>query len=189
MSAVYTILLFIAGAALIAIVLGLLCMKGKPATDRRVDAEDWDNPFFLVTLVGLAVLAVSSAIAVIMYLWEIDPAHIAAPTLAGLLLVIVAKKVRQVFGLTLASWWSKLVPAPAAVPVKKPWLSKTIALNGLVALGLLAENKLSFLQGVLPPTKYQVVAFILPIANMILRAYTTQGLSLKTLMSSDEANQ
>jgi hypothetical protein len=116
----------------------------------------------------------------LMLIWDHDPTHIAAPGLAVLLFVLVETWVRRVFGASLLGWWRKLVPAPVAAPPKKPWLSKTIVVNALVAALLLAEDKLGFLQGLLPASKYQIVAFTLPIVNMLLRVYTTQGLSLKT---------
>lgn len=72
---------------------------------------------------------------------------------------------------------------------KKPWLSKTILLNSLVAALLLAEAKVSSLQGFLPDSKYQIVAFALPILNMLLRVYTSQGLSFRPAMPRGEADQ
>lgn len=75
-----------------------------------------------------------------------------------------------------------VVPGDPAAPSKKPWLSKTILLNALVAALLLAEANISGLQGFLPAAKYEVVAFLLPIVNMLLRVYTSQGLSFKPVM-------
>lgn len=96
----------------------------------------------------------------------------------------------------LAAWltvaWEKFRVKAALQPVapsKKPWLSKTILINAVVAAGLLAEANVSSLQGFLPATKYQIVAFVLPIVNMLLRAYTTKGLSFKPALPQDGATQ
>lgn len=78
-----------------------------------------------------------------------------------------------------------LANSACAATIKHPWFSKTLWLNGLVAVGLLAEENIEKLQGILPQNKYAWIAFGLPIANMILRAYTTQGLSFKPQMPQD----
>lgn len=79
-----------------------------------------------------------------------------------------------------------LLPPASA---KKPWFSKTIAFNAAIAAGLLAEANISSLQGVLPAAKYQIAAFALPIVNMLLRAYTSRGLSFKPAMPQAEVSQ
>lgn len=72
------------------------------------------------------------------------------------------------------------IPSGNVVPsVKSLWLSKTFLFNTTMALLLLAESNVSGLQGLLPPSKYQILAFVLPMVNLVLRFYTTQGISLK----------
>ena len=72
---------------------------------------------------------------------------------------------------------------------KKPWWSKTLLLNSLIAALLLAEANVKSLQGILPDSKYEIVAFSLPIINMLLRVYTSQGISFKPQMPLGEADQ
>jgi hypothetical protein len=189
MPAHYTILLIIGVAALIGLIVSLLGLLGLVPIGRPIGAEDYDHPDLTWFLISCFVLAADGAVAAVALLWQHDPSHIAATGLAVLLLIVVGRWIWRVFGSSLASSWSKLAPRPAAVPTKKPWVSKTIVLNALVAGGLVAEAKLSFLQGVLPASKYQIVAFVLPIVNVLLRAYTNQGLSLKAILPSTESSQ
>jgi len=69
---------------------------------------------------------------------------------------------------------------------KSPFLSKTLWLNVIVAAGLRAEANIALLQGILPADKYAWAAFGLPIANMLLRAVTSSGLSFKPTMPQGE---
>lgn len=79
----------------------------------------------------------------------------------------------------------QLTSYPACDTAKRPWMSKTIWLNAIVAAGLLAEANIETLKGLLPDNKYALVAFGLPILNMLLRAYTSRGLSFKPQMPED----
>lgn len=191
----YNIIFLVGALALIGIIVSVLGMVGMVPLGRAVGPEDYDNHFFQWFLASIAVLVLDVVMAVLVLVWDYDPSHVAAPALGVLCLAVLIKWAHKVYGLplssTLASCWSKLLPksAAAAAPVKKPWMSKTILVNTLVALLLLAEDKLSFLQGVLPASKYQIAAFALPVVNMLLRVYTTQGLSLKAFQPRCEASQ
>lgn len=185
----YQIILAIGLAALIAITFCFLGGMGILPKTHPAGAEEWDSPYLTGFLLGLIVLALDAVAALLAVIWDYDPSHLVAPGLALLAIVVAEMKFQRVFGTSLFSWWRKLVPVPVATPPKKPWLSKTIVLNAIVAVGLLAEAKLPFLQGLLPASKYQVIAFILPFVNMVLRAYTTQGLSLGASAQSTEPGQ
>jgi hypothetical protein len=78
---------------------------------------------------------------------------------------------------------------PACATTKSPWASKTLWLNAAVAIGLLAEANIEMLKGVLPDNKYALIAFGLPIANMLLRWYTSKGLSFKPQMPVETQEQ
>ena len=66
------------------------------------------------------------------------------------------------------------------LPCLKPWWhSKTVWLNAIVASCLVAETNVASLQGLLPDNTYKIVAFALPIVNIWLRGFATQGLSFK----------
>lgn len=82
------------------------------------------------------------------------------------------------------------IPNGNVVPtVKSVWLSKTFLFNTAVGLLLLAEENVSGLQGLLPPSKYQILAFTLPMVNLVLRFYTKQGVSFKPPAPSAEVTQ
>lgn len=63
------------------------------------------------------------------------------------------------------------------LPVKAWWKSRTLWLNALVLIATVVEEKLNFLQPVLPVNVYAVVAFCLPVANALLRIVTVERLS------------
>lgn len=63
-----------------------------------------------------------------------------------------------------------------SLPIKRWWKSRTLWLNALVLIASVAEEKLNFLQPVLPVNVYAVVAFTLPVANALLRIVTVQRL-------------
>lgn len=66
-------------------------------------------------------------------------------------------------------------------PNNKPWWqSKTMQINLLASALLLVEANLGVLQTVLPVNVYAVAAFVLPIVNLVLRAVTTNGISLRS---------
>lgn len=82
------------------------------------------------------------------------------------------------------------IPNELVVPsVKSAWLSKTFLFNTTVGLLLLAEDNVSGLQGLLPPSKYQIVAFALPMVNLVLRYYTNQGVTFKRATPAPEVTQ
>lgn len=65
---------------------------------------------------------------------------------------------------------------------QKPWWrSKTMRVNLIVTALLLAEANLQLVQPIVPVNLYAVAAFGLPIINMLLRAITTSGISLRSL--------
>lgn len=66
-----------------------------------------------------------------------------------------------------------------AQPQRKPWWrSRTLWLNALVLALAAAEQQVGVLQGLLPVSTYQLVAFGLPVLNAVLRLITTQGIKL-----------
>lgn len=73
--------------------------------------------------------------------------------------------------------------------MKHWWLSKTIWVNGVIATLLLAEANIASLQGLLPDWAHKSLMFGLPIVNLWLRAFTSQGLSFKPQMPKGEADQ
>jgi hypothetical protein len=179
MSVFHTIMLVVGLLALIGFIVCVLGLAGVLPYGRAASKDGWDSPYLCAMLVSSVVFALAVVLDGLVFVWEHDPTHIAAPGLATLFLLLIEMWARRVLDASLLGWWRKLVPAPVAAPPKKPWLSKTILVNALVTGLLIAENKLGFLQGVLPASKYQIVAFTLPIVNMLLRVYTTQGVSLK----------
>jgi hypothetical protein len=148
----------------------LMLATNTPA--ERVGAEGFDDPAFKAFIISVGVVVLDVAVWLLTLLWNLTIFPHAE--LIGFFLVgLVA---------WLAVAWEKFRVKPAQKPLapsKKPWLSKTIVLNAMVAAGLLAEANIAGLQGVLPASKYQIVAFVLPIVNMLLRAYTSQGVSFK----------
>lgn len=60
---------------------------------------------------------------------------------------------------------------------KKWWKSKTIWLNALVAILAAAADSITLLQPILPENFFPIVAFGLPLVNVLLRVITTQGVS------------
>lgn len=70
---------------------------------------------------------------------------------------------------------------------QKPWWqSKTIWINLVIASLLLAEANIESLQGLLPEWLQKSLVFALPIINVWLRVFTTQGLSFKPQMPQGE---
>lgn len=65
--------------------------------------------------------------------------------------------------------------------MKHWWQSKTLWLNGLVAMLLLAEKNITALQGTLPDHVVRELIFFLPIINMWLRLVTKDALSITPL--------
>lgn len=187
MTILHTSMLVVAALALIGIIFSFLGMTGIIG-GRVAGAEDYDNPHIFYFCISLAVLVVDAALFGVLFLWDMDPSHITAIAVGGLLLSITATFLHRL-GFTPASWWTKLV-APAGAPATKPWwMSKTMLINSAIAGLLLAEANITSLQGVLPASKYQLVAFGLPIINMLLRAYTSKGLSLKSNVPPAGASQ
>lgn len=89
-----------------------------------------------------------------------------------------------------AAWRSARAYASCAAcrPVKTMWLSKTLFFNSVIVAMLYAEANISKLQGILPGNKYEIVAFVLPLVNLMLRFYTKQGVVAKT-PGADEVDQ
>lgn len=202
-SHIVIIMLAVGLVALTGVILSFLGMAGVLPGSRPAGGEAWDNPYLFGFIASIAVLAVDIVLAGLAFVWAHDPTHIAAPGLAALLLVVVDKWLRRVYGTSLLGRW-RAPAAPAvggpfdlethwldrvegeightltAIETHKPWwLSKTLLVNALVGGLLLAESNISSLQGLLPANTYQIAAFALPIVNMMLRVYTTKGLSLK----------
>lgn len=64
-------------------------------------------------------------------------------------------------------------------PASKPWWrSRTLWLNALVLMAAAAETRLQLLQPLLPLNVYSLVAFGLPLLNVLLRLVTQQPLSI-----------
>lgn len=61
---------------------------------------------------------------------------------------------------------------------KKWWKSKTLRFNLFVVVLAAAESQLHLIQPLLPVNFYQVLAFVVPIANKALRFLTTEGVKL-----------
>ena len=85
---------------------------------------------------------------------------------------------------------------PSGVPMidvqvraaSKPWWhSRTLWLNALVLLAAAAETQLQVLQPLLPVNVYSLVAFGLPLLNVLLRVVTQQPLSLGAQAPADAA--
>lgn len=74
------------------------------------------------------------------------------------------------------------VPTVQVQPAAKPWWhSRTLWLNAL-ALGLAAaEDRLGLLKGVLPVSVFELIAFGLPVVNVVLRALTRTAIALQAL--------
>lgn len=63
-------------------------------------------------------------------------------------------------------------------PAAKPWWrSRTLWLNALALALAAAEERLGLLQGVLPASTFQAVAFALPVLNMVLRLVTSTAVT------------
>ena len=73
--------------------------------------------------------------------------------------------------------------------MKHWWQSKTIWINGCIATLLLAEANIAALQGLLPEWAHKSLMFGLPVVNLWLRVFTSQGLSFKPQMPQGEAGQ
>lgn len=64
-------------------------------------------------------------------------------------------------------------------PASKPWWrSRTLWVNALVLLAAAAETQLQLLQPLLPVNIFALVAFGLPLVNVLLRTVTQQALTL-----------
>lgn len=62
----------------------------------------------------------------------------------------------------------------------KPWYrSKTVLLNAAALVLAIAEVNLGVLQPLLPVNVYALLAFLLPIANGLLRMVTNQPVALR----------
>ena len=184
MNILSTIILVVAICAVIGIIVSAFGIAGYgPARSAHGAPFNLEPVVWLA--VSLAVLVVDGLVWALATLWT-DPAYRPIALILGLGFVLLGAAAAWRVGLARSLWRAVLQLAPRrAGEVKKPWLSKTIALNALVGIGLLAEANVASLQGLLPPSKYQIVAFTLPILNMLLRAYTTKGLSLKQAAPQD----
>ncbi|ANQ83680.1 hypothetical protein dqs_0604 [Azoarcus olearius] len=69
-------------------------------------------------------------------------------------------------------------PTPALDDCKCWWKSRTLQLNALAAALIAAEAAFGILQPMLPVNFYRAMAFVLPIANAVLRVMTTQAVRL-----------
>lgn len=73
------------------------------------------------------------------------------------------------------------VPTITVLPPAKPWWhSKTLWANVIVLALTAAETQLQMLQPLLPVNVYALVAFGLPVLNLVLRTVTQQRLALRT---------
>lgn len=71
------------------------------------------------------------------------------------------------------------LPTQAARAARKPaWRSKTLWFNTVCTVLAAVEASLGLLQPLLPVNVYAVIAFTLAVGNPVLRAFTSQGLSL-----------
>lgn len=176
--------------AIIGIVVSVMMMSNL-IPGSRIGAEDYDNPAFKAFVVSLAVLVADVAVGLGVFLWHQDVPRVLSMSVYGFIVVTGVLVMPGVRPWLRSAWQNVRGSARAATlaEVKKPWLSKTIVINALVAALLLADANISGLQGFLPASKYQIVAFLLPIVNMLLRAYTTKGLSFKPAIPQDGAVQ
>lgn len=71
------------------------------------------------------------------------------------------------------------------LPAVKPWYaSRTLWLNAIV-LGLAAaEARLGLLKDVLPISLFQLLAFALPVVNLVLRTVTSTAITAQPLPPS-----
>lgn len=68
----------------------------------------------------------------------------------------------------------------------KPWYkSKTIWLNAAAAALVVVETNFHLLQGSVPPVIYVAAVGTLAFANVLLRAVTTTGITLKGAANAD----
>jgi hypothetical protein len=67
---------------------------------------------------------------------------------------------------------------PVAAPSKPWWKSRTLWVNAVVLLAAAAESQLQVLQPLLPVNVYALVAFVLPLLNVLLRTVTQARLSI-----------
>lgn len=163
--------------ALIVMVISFLSMAGIVGS-HRIGAEDYDNPAFKWFIGALVVVIINILIAIAMQLWDLNGDRLVLMVPYAVIVVSVLYILGADHWLMAA--WQKMAAKvqQAGTPAAKPWwMSKTILFNTLVGVLLLAEAKVSSLQGILPDSKYQIVAFALPIINMLLRVITSRGLS------------
>lgn len=70
-------------------------------------------------------------------------------------------------------------------PPAKPWWQSRVLWVNAIALGLAAaESRLQLLQGVLPLNAYELLAFVLPVANAVLRMVTSTAIAPVALPSA-----
>lgn len=179
MDVLHIIMLLVAIAAVIGVILSLCGFAGfGPASEQLAAAYNLEPAVWLV--VSAAVLLADAVVWLLATLWS-DPGYRPLAVILGLGFTLHVAVAAWRLGLARVVWRKAraLASPPQAGEVKKPWVSKTIVLNAVVGAALLAEANIASLQGLLPQSKYQIIAFGLPFVNMLLRAYTTKGLSLK----------
>lgn len=71
-----------------------------------------------------------------------------------------------------------MIEVQQIAPGKAWWRSRTLWLNAFVLMAAAAETQLQVLQPLLPVNVYSLVAFGLPLLNVLLRVVTKQPLSL-----------
>jgi hypothetical protein len=76
-------------------------------------------------------------------------------------------------GLAGASAIEAEITAVVESTAKRWWASRTIIFNAVVMALVAAESQVNLLQPLLPVNVYALVAFLLPVANTILRLVTT----------------
>ena len=66
-------------------------------------------------------------------------------------------------------------------PAKPWWQSRVLWVNALALAFAAAESRLQLLQGVLPLNTYELLAFVLPVANAVLRLVTSTAITAGAL--------
>ncbi|HRD84472.1 MAG TPA: hypothetical protein PLF63_04800 [Rubrivivax sp.] len=74
-------------------------------------------------------------------------------------------------------------------PVKAWWLSRTLWLNAAALALAAAEERLGLLQGLLPVSTFEFVAFALPVLNVALRLVTHTAIGGGTDAPADPAEE
>jgi hypothetical protein len=175
-------------ACAVAMLILSFLMMGRPISTGRVAPQSFFDSGFGAFILAIAVIVGDAALWLAIYLWGM-PTGGTAVLLGGFGLVAVCGIGSRRIRAGALNLWGKFRGAAPSAPAKRPWLSKTIILNAIVAAGLLAEHNISSLQGLLPPGKYEAVAFGIPIVNMLLRMYTNQGVSFAPAAPTEEVSQ